>query len=63
MADTQTRLRAVIVHGDGTVTTAVGGNRTGYNLDDAIQKGARIIQITPIGTGTSIMLLVEEPKS
>jgi hypothetical protein len=56
--------RAVIVHQDGSVNVATGpvmGSGNQYDLDAAIQKGAKILQRYAIGSdGTSTLLIIKE---
>ena len=64
--------RCVIVHENGPVTLADGEtchseersprDSTCYNLDKAIQEGANIAAIHPIGSGASVLLILTDVK-
>lgn len=51
--------RCAVVHGNGNCSVANGTSRDTFDLDEALQNGAKIVAIHPIGTGTSILLVIE----
>lgn len=57
--------RAVVVHSNGAVNVANGphvGDSNRFDLDAAIQKGAKIVDVQSIGPqGTSVLFIIEEP--
>jgi len=62
-----TKKRAVVVHTNGAVNVANGphvGESNRFDLDAAIQKGAKIVEGHPVGPhGTSVLLIIEELDS
>ena len=53
--------RCIVVHQDGKVTLASGGSIAPFDLDAAIQRGAKIHEARPIGSGTSVLVIIEDP--